>query len=189
MPKLNGKLPTYRLHRNSGQAVVTLACHDHYLGQHGSSESQAAYDRLIAEWLSQGRRTAQSTPKPSSNPEDEPTGRTVSHLIYAFWQHAKGYCRKPDGTPTTEVDNFRQVLRPLRHLYGATSAEQFSPKSLKALREYIIGLDWCGSHDAIWTVEPDQHKTAHLGHSKRIYIGPQAQLIIQPYLHNRPLGA
>lgn len=44
------KIPSYRLHKSSGQAVVTLAGHDHYLGVHGTPESQQAYARLIALW-------------------------------------------------------------------------------------------------------------------------------------------
>ncbi|MGD0462866.1 MAG: hypothetical protein ABSB74_10300 [Tepidisphaeraceae bacterium] len=56
MPKLNGRLPRYRLHRRSGQAIVTLNGRDHYLGPHGSQTSIAEYDRLIAEWLTSGRR-------------------------------------------------------------------------------------------------------------------------------------
>jgi hypothetical protein len=49
--------PSYRLHKPSGQAVVTLNYQDKYLGPHGSPESRAAYDRLIAEWLANGRRS------------------------------------------------------------------------------------------------------------------------------------
>ena len=37
------------------QAVVTLNGHDHYLGKHGTPQSQAEYDRLIALWLGNGR--------------------------------------------------------------------------------------------------------------------------------------
>ena len=38
------RLPSYRLHRPSGQAVVTLDGRDHYLGRHGSPASRAAYE-------------------------------------------------------------------------------------------------------------------------------------------------
>lgn len=47
--------PKYRQHKPSGQAVVTLCGHDHYLGKWQSTESKAEYDRLIAEWLANGR--------------------------------------------------------------------------------------------------------------------------------------
>ena len=33
MPKLNGRVPKYSLHRASGQAIVTLNGTDHYLGE------------------------------------------------------------------------------------------------------------------------------------------------------------
>ena len=41
MPRLNDRLPKYRLHRRSGQAIVTLNRRDHYLGPHGSDASRA----------------------------------------------------------------------------------------------------------------------------------------------------
>ena len=47
--------PSYRLHKPSGQAVVTLNGRDTYLGRHDTPESRMEYDRVIAEWLSNGR--------------------------------------------------------------------------------------------------------------------------------------
>ncbi len=44
-------LPSYRRHRPSGQAVVTLDSRDIYLGPYRSPESRAKYDRVVAEWL------------------------------------------------------------------------------------------------------------------------------------------
>src|SRR5262249_4354731 len=40
-----GRIPSYRRHRASGQAVVTLNGVDHYLGRFNSPESKAEYDR------------------------------------------------------------------------------------------------------------------------------------------------
>ncbi len=42
--------PSYRLHRRTGQAVVTLVGRDIYLGKHGTPESREAYQRKIKEW-------------------------------------------------------------------------------------------------------------------------------------------
>ncbi len=134
MPKLKGRLPKYRRHRPSGQAIVTLNSRDHYLGPHGSQTSIQEYDRLIAEWLSGGRQSPQVRADQSL---------TINRLILSFFEHVQSYYRKPDGTQTTEVDNFRQALRPLRRLYGHTPAMEFGPKSLKALREHMVGLGWC----------------------------------------------
>jgi hypothetical protein len=41
--------PTYRKHRASGQAIVTLSGRDHYHGPWQSRASKLEYDRLIAE--------------------------------------------------------------------------------------------------------------------------------------------
>ena len=48
--------PAYRKHRRSGQAIVTLSGQDHYLGPHGTKASKSEYDRLVGEWLANGRR-------------------------------------------------------------------------------------------------------------------------------------
>jgi hypothetical protein len=50
MPRLKYKLPSYSLHKASGQAVVKFDGHAHYLGKYGSPESHTAYRRLVAEW-------------------------------------------------------------------------------------------------------------------------------------------
>ena len=53
---------------------------------------------------------------------------TINELILAFWtRHAETHYRRADGTPTGELDNYRDSLRPLRRLYGRTPASDFSP--------------------------------------------------------------
>jgi hypothetical protein len=55
MPKLNdGAIPKYRLHKQSGQVIVTLSGRD--LGVYGSPESREKYNRLTGEWLAAGRQ-------------------------------------------------------------------------------------------------------------------------------------
>ena len=54
MPKKG--LPSYRLHKRSGQAVVTLNGKDHYLGKHKSKASYEEYDSIIAEYLANGKK-------------------------------------------------------------------------------------------------------------------------------------
>jgi hypothetical protein len=56
MPRLSKSLPKYRKHRASGQAVVRLSGKDFYLGPIGSAASRLEYDRLISEWVANGRR-------------------------------------------------------------------------------------------------------------------------------------
>ena len=56
------RIPSYRLHKPSGQAIVRLNGRMSYLGKHGTDASRQKYDRLIAEWLAQGRMAAEPTP-------------------------------------------------------------------------------------------------------------------------------
>src|SRR5262249_13187499 len=57
-------VPSYRLHKQSGQAVVTLpdglgGRRDALLGKYGTAESRAEYLRALAEWEANGRRLLQ----------------------------------------------------------------------------------------------------------------------------------
>src|SRR3954453_2436990 len=58
MPRLVNQNPSYRKHRASGQAIVTIDGQDIYLGPHGTKASKSEYDRIIGEWLANGRRLA-----------------------------------------------------------------------------------------------------------------------------------
>jgi len=48
------RLPNYRRHKKSGQTIVTLSGHDHYLGPWNSATSKPAYKRLTYEYLAAG---------------------------------------------------------------------------------------------------------------------------------------
>jgi integrase len=127
-------VPTYRLHKQSGQAIVTLTDgvggrRDVLLGKHGTSESRQEYARVIAEWEANGRR-----PRPG---ESKP-GLSVNELILAFWAHAEVHYRREDGTHTNELNDWKLTLRPLKELYGTLPAAEFSPLKLEAVRQRMI---------------------------------------------------
>ena len=50
------RTPSYRLHRQSGRAVVTLNGRDIYLGKYGSAASKKKYKQLLAEWTAGGAK-------------------------------------------------------------------------------------------------------------------------------------
>jgi hypothetical protein len=59
------KVPSYRLHKQSGQAVVTLTDglggrRDVLIGRHGTPESRTEYARVIAEGSEAQQRLAES---------------------------------------------------------------------------------------------------------------------------------
>ena len=112
------RTPSYRRHKPSGQAVVTLDGRDYYLGRYRTKASRTEYERLVGEWLANGRRM----PRPGGGPTD----LTVSELLAAYWRHAEGYYVK-DGQPTSQLHCIRAAFRPLKRLYGHTQAADFGP--------------------------------------------------------------
>lgn len=127
-------VPRYRKHRASGQAVVTLSGKDHYLGPHGTSRSKAEYDRVVSEWLANGRRL----PGPGSE-QDE---LTIAEIAIRYWQFAKSYYVK-NGKPTGTLAHIKVVLKVLRRTYGYTRAVDFGPLALKTIREKLLAPGHC----------------------------------------------
>jgi integrase len=248
---------------------VTLNGRDVYLGRYGSIESRAEYDRLIVEWISNGRCPPASSAGAGSD-------LTVNEVCVAYLEFADGYYVK-NGKPTSEPRSIRESIRPLRRLYGDTLARDFEPLQLKAVRQAMVDADncrnvinkrtgrvvrifkWavsegmvppsvhhglqavsglrqgrCGVRESgpvksvpdafvdairphvsrqvwamvqlqrltgmrpgevvimrtidvdtsgrVWTYTPGSHKTEHHGRERRIYLGPEARSILQPWL-------
>lgn len=128
MSRSNKRLPSYRRHI-SGQARVTLNGTDFYLGPYGSAASKREYDRLIGEWLAAGRCLPSAL-------DGEAT--TIIEMLAQYWPFAKGHYRAKDGKATTELDNIRYAVRPLKRLYGETLVQNFGPLALKALQQRMI---------------------------------------------------
>jgi integrase len=118
--------PSYRKHKPSGQAVVTLGGKDIYLGRYGTEASRVKYDRIVAEWLANGRRLPTSV------------ALSIVEVIKPFWAWVEMHYRKLDGTQTSEVAEYRYSLRPINHLFGTTSAAEFGPLKFKAVRQLMI---------------------------------------------------
>lgn len=138
MPRLTVKVPKYRLHKATGQAVVTLAGCDIYLGKHGSAQSKAEYNRLIGEWQINGR----CGPPPSTTPEHVVS---IDEVILAYVEHAKRYYLK-NGKPTSSQEEVIRSLVPLHQEYGGLPVGEFRPLTLKALRQKLIDRGtWCRS--------------------------------------------
>lgn len=97
MPKLSpSSLPKYRKHRATGQAVVTLAGCDNYLGPYGTAASKREYDRLVGEWIAAGRPTL---------PVAAVNDITVVEVTAAFMKHTRAYYVR-DGKPTGTAETF-----------------------------------------------------------------------------------
>ena len=273
---MSTRIPKYRLHKGTGQALVEIDGKRIYLGRHGTEESQRRYRRIIAEWLG---RTEASGPRPGEH-LDTACRLSINELVLAYWKFVTGYYVK-DGEPTSEQTSIRYALRALRHLYGETRAADFGPKDLKLVRQSLIDRQlsrryindtigrlkrmfrWAVSEELlppnvyeavrtvdglrrgrsqareperiepvsdtdieatlpflppvvadivrfqrlvgcrpgeacairpgdvdrscdVWEYRPQAHKTERFGHDRVIFIGPQAQAVLAPYLDRGP---
>lgn len=95
----NKTKPAYLLHKPSGQARCRIAGKDHYLGEYGSQASRDRYEELIAEWFARSGDVDRHS-------------LTIDDVVLMFMSHAEGYYRRPDGSPTSEIDCLRAALRP-----------------------------------------------------------------------------
>lgn len=132
MPRLSQSLPKIREHKASGQAYIFLDGQQIYLGPHGSEVAASQRDRIVAEWLVNGRRLPTA---------DEHSGLTLNELMLRYLQHAKAYYRK-GGVVTNEVQRIQNVCKILRDLYGGSRVNEFGPKKLRAVRQVMIDRDF-----------------------------------------------
>lgn len=127
--KPHPKVPAYRLHKATGQAVVTLGGRDVYLGKHGTPESQQQYHRAVAEWLAGVQR------------HREAAGVAVAELVEKHLDWSETYYAK-NGRPTSEVVNIAVACRIVVQLYGGMPASEFDVRAAEAVRAAMIAKGW-----------------------------------------------
>jgi hypothetical protein len=64
-------------------------------------------------------------------------------MLLAFMVYAERHYRHPDGSLSSEIHNYKLSLRPVQEMYAHTLAEEFGPKSRKAVRQWMIERRWC----------------------------------------------
>jgi len=134
MPRTKkGSLPSYRPHKATGQAIVTVPLatggrKDIYLGPHGSPASKKEYQRVLDVLNDNGGVY------PVDTVYVQPTDLTINEMILSWWKAAESRY----GDESLELDNYRTALRHLRELYGTHPAARFTPKCLKAVRQRMV---------------------------------------------------
>lgn len=131
MPRPRLAVPSYRLHRASGQAIVTVrlpdgSARDITLGRYDSPESRDKYARICSSLLPGSVYAGES-----GGPCD------CDSVIVAYLKFAAGYFDSRG-----ERDSIRHALQVLHDLHGATPAVEFGPLALKAVREAMVRKGW-----------------------------------------------
>ena len=124
MPRQNGKVPAYRLHKPSGQARAIVGGKHIYLGRHSSPASREKYARIIAELSASSPTTAGESPACAQ------PGLSVNELPLRHIAFARSYYDR-NGVVTKEYSGLKEALLPVRQLFGLTRARDFGPKAAK----------------------------------------------------------
>lgn len=127
--KHSSRVPSYRRHKSTNQAVVTIDGKDFYLGTWNTKASKIEYDRLIAEWMANGRRLRSTA------------DITVVEVVNAYRNFAQEYYRR-NGIVTREFGCIKEALKLVCGLYGRTNANDFGPLALKAVRQKMLDNGW-----------------------------------------------
>ena len=118
------RLPSYRLHKASGQGITNIRGKDFYFGPFQDPESRRKYNKLLAEYLASNRSTAFQVQA------DE---IYIAECVVAYLSFAKDYYRV-----STEYENLHLASKPLMELYADTKAADFGPVQFKAIRAWWI---------------------------------------------------
>jgi integrase len=133
------KLPSYRLHKGSGQAFIQISGRRHYLGKYDSDESHERYDRAIVELVTSPTRDViepggVERGSPARRPGDD---LLIVQLAAGYLSYAEGYYQK-DGKPTGSMDRVRAALGVLRRLYAHLPVGDFGPLKLQAVQRHLV---------------------------------------------------
>jgi hypothetical protein len=125
--KRPSSVPTYRKHKASGQAIVTLTDglggrRDVLLGKYGTKESRQAYARVIAEWEAGGRRLPGSA-----------ADLTVNELLLRYWAPA---------ALSVDVSNLAGSPRRL----GLATLDPEGGEQVTGVQEPVCFSDWVAVH-------------------------------------------
>lgn len=134
MPKLIRKVPSYRLHKASGQALVTLSGKSIYLGPHNTIASREKYRQVVAQWLANHQQKPASS-RTGALPDAKVLD--INGLFVAYWDYCRNYYTR-DGQLTGEADNIRASVRPLVQEFGSLLLSEVRASTLKAAREKMI---------------------------------------------------
>jgi integrase len=134
------RVPSLRLHRASGLAVVTIRGRDIYCGAFGSPEADSHYRRVIADLVASGPEVVRhhGLPRPGGRQPafSKPAATTisVSELLLAYIEYAEGIYLPP----SRETEIIKRACRTVRELFGEIPAIDFGARQLKAVRQHLI---------------------------------------------------
>ncbi|MBX2852393.1 MAG: site-specific integrase [Phycisphaeraceae bacterium] len=137
--------PSYRLHKRSGQAIVTLTDRrtrqrrDVYLGEHGSVESHELYAKTIKAWRDQGEVVDGKPGTPQAR-QAQVGQYTVGVVALAYWRSIQKRYSFSDGDKNipSNASKIKQAIKRCRSIAGGLPASEFGADELEAIRDAMI---------------------------------------------------
>ena len=121
-------VPGYLHHKKSGQAMVVLQGKTIYLGKYKSKSSREEYERVIGDYLANGKKLP---------PTRSQTEITIEEAVLLFLEYAKKHYTK-NGKVTSTFTNYRESLCILTKHYASCGVSDFGPVSLIFLRDKML---------------------------------------------------
>lgn len=113
-------IPKLRHHKSTGRGYVVLDGHYHYLGKFSDPKTRIEYERLISQWLANGRRIV------------EPNAPLSIAELVELYQSA--------GKATDGRD--KRAFKHLLAIYSNTDSKTFTRSQLKVVRSRMIEANW-----------------------------------------------
>ena len=159
----NYTVPRLQFHKASGQGRVHLCGTDFYCGKWNRPECKAKYDRLIAEWLHNGRRLPDTAMSKDTvvfpqkhvsssqielskavvaqpgNTREPPSrsGKLICEIAAQYMDHCKDYFRDRSGKKSSGYAEALQAVRALEP-YDDIPADEFGTKRLRELQGLLV---------------------------------------------------
>jgi integrase len=145
MPRPKSTAPAYRFHV-SGQARVTLAGVDYYLGPHGTPESYARYYSLLAEYVANDKKAPAKESTQAIRQADLPI--RVRDVTADFVHRV---------LPRYECNPahhgcFQKLCQLLDQRHGDEPVADFGPRKLEAIRDTLVAKGNCRRYVNLQTV-------------------------------------
>lgn len=124
IPKLTRRVPKYSLHKTSGQALIKLGGKTFYLGKYGTKTSRCKYEKLVGQWIANGRKLPGEEMRPICLP------RSVLPGSYHINQHSPPD-RKKDITERIGSRIAESRQRAVGLFLQRVESSSYSPRSRK----------------------------------------------------------
>lgn len=125
------RVPSYCLHKPTGQAYCRIDGQQVYLGKYGSQKSREEYERRVAAWLEDGGFSETCCVK---RREIVNSWLSIAELAVLYLRHCREFFIGPSGEISRSIELCETAVRELDNYCGDWQVSDFGPRALKNMR-------------------------------------------------------